>query len=168
MGNDELLKIVTGIGALLQARGEFLACAESCTGGSLAAILTSLPGSSAWFDRGFVTYSNRAKIEMLGVPALLIANHGAVSAEIVRAMAEGAMEHSGAQVTVAITGIAGPSGGSPDKPVGTVWIGWSRRGRSTRATRYVFSGNRNAVRYESVNAALLGLHALINEAGHDE
>jgi nicotinamide-nucleotide amidase len=168
MGNDELLKIVTGIGATLQVRGEYLAIAESCTGGSLAALLTSVPGSSAWFDRGYVTYSNRAKIEMLGVPALLIAKHGAVSEEVVRAMAEGAMDRSGVHAAVAITGIAGPSGGSTNKPVGTVWIGWSRRGRSTRATRFVFAGNRDAVRYEAVHAAILGLHALINETGHGE
>lgn len=164
MVNDELLKAVTEIGAVLRARGELLATAESCTGGGLAALLTAVPGSSTWFDRGYVTYSNRAKIEMLGVPALLVATHGAVSEKVVRAMAEGAMEHGHAQVAVAITGIAGPSGGSPEKPVGTVWIGWSRRGQHTRATRFNFAGNRDAVRSESVRAALLGLHALINEA----
>lgn len=163
MVNDELLKAVTEIGAVLRARGELLATAESCTGGGLAALLTAVPGSSAWFDRGYVTYSNRAKIEMLGVPAILIATHGAVSEEVVRAMAEGAMEHGHAQVAVAVTGIAGPSGGSPEKPVGTVWIGWSRRGQRTRATRFNFAGDRDVVRSESVRAALLGLHALINE-----
>ena len=164
MVNDELLKVVTEIGAALRTRGEFLATAESCTGGGLAVLLTAVPGSSTWFDRGYVTYSNRAKIEMLGVPAILIATHGAVSEEVARAMAEGAMEHGHAQVAVAVTGIAGPSGGSPEKPVGTVWIGWSRRGQHTRATRFNFAGNRDAVRSESVRAALLGLHALINEA----
>ena len=138
---------------LLQKRGFKLVTAESCTGGMIAAACTDLAGSSVWFERGFVTYTNDAKIESLGVDAGLIAQHGAVSEEVARAMAEGAIAHSKAQVSVAVTGVAGPTGGSRDKPVGTVWFGWSVDGAVT-SERMRFEGDRAAVR------AATGCHAL--------
>lgn len=116
--------VLTIISAQLLRRGWMLATAESCTGGLIAAACTELAGSSQWFERGFVSYSNAAKTELLGVDAALIARHGAVSEPVVRAMASGALAHAHAQVSLAVTGVAGPSGGSADKPVGTVWFGW--------------------------------------------
>lgn len=157
MADADDLTLVAEIGAKLKKRGEWLVTAESCTGGGLAQLLTSVPGSSSWFERGYVTYSNRSKTEMLGVPAELIAKQGAVSEEVARAMAEGAIARSGADCAVAITGIAGPTGGSPEKPVGTVWIAWSARGGATRATRYQFQGDREQIRNASERAALKGL-----------
>lgn len=137
------------IAGLLAARGWMLATAESCTGGLIAAACTDLAGSSTWFERGFVTYSNAAKSELLGVPPELIAAHGAVSEPVARAMAEGAVAHSPAQVALAVTGVAGPGGGSADKPVGTVWFGWRVGGR-TFAERCRFDGDRAAVRAQTV------------------
>lgn len=157
MADADDLRLVAKVGTLLKARGEWLVTAESCTGGGLAQLLTSVPGSSSWFERGYVTYSNRSKTEMLGVPAELIARQGAVSEEVARAMAEGAIARSGADHAVAITGIAGPAGGSLEKPVGTVWIAWSGRGGSTRATCHRFPGDREQIRNASVRAALEGL-----------
>ncbi|RYF36607.1 MAG: CinA family protein [Comamonadaceae bacterium] len=139
-------------GALL-ARGWRLATAESCTGGLIAAACTELSGSSNWFDRGFVTYSNAAKAEMLGVDPALIAQHGAVSEVVARAMAFGAVRHAQAQVSVAVTGIAGPTGGTPHKPVGTVWFGFQVDGQLSSETR-VFEGDRAAVREATVRHAL--------------
>lgn len=147
---------LTDISGLLVARGLMLATAESCTGGLIAGACTDLAGSSAWFDRGFVTYSNAAKSEMLGVPPALIAAHGAVSEPVARAMADGAVAHSAAQVAVAVTGVAGPSGGSADKPVGTVWFGWCVDGR-THSERRRFDGDRAAVRAQTVAHALAQL-----------
>ena len=144
----------------LQERGWMLATAESCTGGLIAASCTDLSGSSAWFERGFVTYSNEAKTEQLGVDAALIAAHGAVSEAVARAMAFGAVRHSRAQVGVAVTGIAGPSGGSADKPVGTVWFGFSVDGRLWSETRR-FTGDRAAVRAATVEHALQRLLQLL-------
>ncbi len=141
---------------LLINRGWMLATAESCTGGLIAATCTDLAGSSAWFERGFVTYSNAAKIELLGVDAGLIAHHGAVSEAVVRAMAAGALAHSHAQVAVAVTGVAGPSGGSVEKPVGTVWLGWATPAGVTAAVRH-FDGDRASVRQVTVQHSLLGL-----------
>lgn len=137
-----------------------LATAESCTGGLIAAACTDLAGSSNWFERGFVTYSNAAKTELLGVPAVLIAQHGAVSEPVVRAMVAGAVDRSRAQVAVAVTGVAGPGGGSPDKPVGTVWLAWSVGGHIT-AERCQFAGDRAAVRTATVHRALDRLAALL-------
>lgn len=137
----------------LVARGWKLAAAESCTGGLIAAACTELAGSSDWFERGFVTYSNEAKSESLGVDAALIAQHGAVSELVARAMAFGAVRHSRAQVGVAVTGIAGPTGGSAQKPVGTVWFGFHVDGRlSSEMVR--FDGDRAAVRAATVDHAL--------------
>ena len=138
--------------ALLR-RGWMMSTAESCTGGLIAAACTDLSGSSAWFERGFVTYSNAAKTELLGVPDGLIAAHGAVSEPVARAMAEGAVARSHAQAGVAVTGVAGPTGGSADKPVGTVWFGWCVDGRTTTALRR-FDGDRAAVRAQTVAHAL--------------
>lgn len=151
------------LAAILQARGLRLVSAESCTGGLIAAACTDLGGSSAWFDRAMVTYSNEAKVAMLAVPPELIAQHGAVSEAVVRAMAEGAVAHSLAQVSVAVTGIAGPSGGSAEKPVGTVWFGWSLGGQLTSEMRR-FSGDRTAVRAATVQHALARLVELLGPA----
>ncbi|HEY1720844.1 MAG TPA: CinA family protein [Magnetospirillaceae bacterium] len=131
-----------------------IATAESCTGGLIAAALTAISGSSATVDRGFVTYSNDAKTEMLDVPADLIAKVGAVSTEVARAMAEGALKHSRATITVAVTGIAGPTGGSPEKPVGLVHFATSKRGSTTLSERHIFPGDRDAVRLATAMTAL--------------
>ncbi|TAM38560.1 MAG: CinA family protein [Burkholderiaceae bacterium] len=136
-----------------------MATAESCTGGQIAGACTDLAGSSGWFECGFVTYSNEAKTAMLGVDAALIARHGAVSEPVARAMAQGALAHSRAQVTVAVTGIAGPTGGSAAKPVGTVWFGWCVQGQLTSEARH-FDGDRAAVRTATVRHALQRLLAL--------
>ena len=144
------------IAAQLQARGWMLATAESCTGGMVAAACTDLAGSSQWFERGFVSYSNAAKTELLGVPAELIAQHGAVSEAVARAMAEGALVHAHAQASLAVTGVAGPTGGSADKPVGTVWFGWCVAGQTHSEVRH-FAGDRAAVRRATLQHALARL-----------
>ncbi|MDD2545057.1 MAG: CinA family protein [Burkholderiaceae bacterium] len=154
---------LTLISSPLLRQGWMLATAESCTGGLIAAACTDRAGSSQWFERGFVTYSNAAKTEMLGVPADLIAQHGAVSEPVARAMAEGALAHSAAQVSVAVTGVAGPSGGSADKPVGTVWLAWTVAG-VTHGERQHFAGDRAAVRTATLRHALARLQALLHAA----
>ena len=151
---DDLAAQAAEVLAALGARGEKVATAESCTGGMVAAALTAIAGSSTVVERGFVTYSNEAKTEMLGVPASLIEAHGAVSEAVARAMAEGALRHSRAQVAVAITGIAGPGGGSPDKPVGLVHFACAATGQPTRHHRAVFAGDRAAVRLAAAMTAL--------------
>lgn len=167
---------VARLAEALQARGQMLCTAESCTGGLIAAACTERAGSSAWFERGFVTYSNAAKSDLLGVPADCIARHGAVSREVALAMAEGALRRSRADWALAVTGIAGPTGGSVDKPVGTVWLAWATRGgilgsATTGAVggtsdeptvrswteHHGFPGDRAAVRLATVQAALAGL-----------
>jgi nicotinamide-nucleotide amidase len=140
--------------AALRARGWMVATAESCTGGLIAGALTDIPGSSDVVDRGFVTYSNAAKTEMLGVPADLIDRCGAVSAEVAAAMADGALTRSQATITVAVTGIAGPGGGSVEKPVGLVWFGLAVRGCTTRTQSWIFPGGRAEVRAATVARAL--------------
>ena len=145
---------------LLQRKGWMLATAESCTGGLIAGACTDLAGSSAWFERGIVSYSNAAKTELLGVPEALIATHGAVSEPVARAMAEGAIAHSRAQAAVAVTGVAGPSGGSPDKPVGTVWFGWSVAGVVSSELQ-LFAGDRATIRAATVRHALQTLVRLL-------
>lgn len=159
-GSDETGAQLQALAASLSARGWKLATAESCTGGLIAAACTSLAGSSDWFERGFVTYSNEAKTELLGVPPAEIAAHGAVSAEVARAMAQGALRHSRAQLAVAVTGIAGPGGGSPAKPVGTVWFGFARAAGEVMTECRHFEGDRAAVRAASVAHALQRLCAL--------
>lgn len=144
------------LASALQARGWMMATAESCTGGMIAARCTDLSGSSNWFERGFVTYSNAAKTELLGVPGALIAQHGAVSKAVACAMAQGAAERAPVQASVAVTGVAGPTGGSADKPVGTVWLAWCVDGQVS-SERMVFAGDRAAVREATVHHALQGL-----------
>ena len=144
---------LTQISVLLLKQRHLLATAESCTGGMIAAACTDMSGSSQWFERGFVTYSNDAKAEMLGVPAALIEQDGAVSESVARAMADGALTHSRAQVSLAVTGVAGPTGGSADKPVGTVWFAWCVGGE-THSEMQHFAGDRAAVRAATVRYAL--------------
>jgi nicotinamide-nucleotide amidase len=151
-----LQPLIEQIAKALQQRNWMMATAESCTGGLIAAACTDLAGSSAWFERGFVTYSNEAKTELLGVDKALIDRHGAVSEEVARAMALGAVAHSKALVAVSVTGIAGPTGGSVDKPVGTVWFGWAVEGL-VAAQVMRFPGNRAAVRAATVAHSLQGL-----------
>jgi nicotinamide-nucleotide amidase len=153
------------LAAALRDKGWMLATAESCTGGMIAAACTDLAGSSEWFERGFVTYSDQAKTELLDVDAALIAANGAVSEVVARAMAFGAVRHARAQVGVAVTGIAGPTGGSKEKPVGTVWFGFMVDGRLTSETRR-FDGDRAAVRRATVAYAFDGLLQRVAEAGH--
>ncbi len=150
---------VLALAAAMRARGWLLACAESCTGGLIAAACTELPGSSDWFERGFVTYSNAAKIDMLGVPGALIKRHGAVSQPVAVAMAQGALNHSLAHLAVAVTGVAGPAGGTPAKPVGTVWLALAVRGSPAQARLLQLGGDRASVRAQTVSAALRALLA---------
>ena len=148
-----------------RGRGLTLTTAESCTGGLIAAILTETPGSSDVFERGFVTYANRAKVEMLEVPETLLAAHGAVSAEVAGAMAEGAVRRAGADLAVSVTGIAGPGGATETKPVGLVFIGTARRDEPAAAERHLFSGGRAAIRQHAVAAAL---SAALRLVGNDD
>ena len=148
---------VAKLSAALLARGWTMAAAESCTGGWIAKCCTDRAGSSAWFERGFVTYSNAAKRELLGVAGDVLERAGAVSEAVARSMAEGALRNSRAEVALAVTGIAGPDGGAPDKPVGTVWFGWAVAGEATLTVCRRFEGDREAVRRQTVRAALEGL-----------
>lgn len=150
-------RLAVDLGRALGARGLKAATAESCTGGLIAGRITDVAGSSGWFDRGFVTYSNEAKVELLGVHAETLARHGAVSEAVAREMAAGALARSRADLAVAVTGIAGPGGGTPEKPVGLVWIAWGARGGPSEAREHRFPGDRAAVREAAVNAALAGL-----------
>ena len=151
---------LTQISLRLLARRHLLATAESCTGGMIAAACTDLSGSSQWFERGFVTYSNEAKAEMLGVPLGLIEQHGAVSEPVARAMADGVLAHSRAQVSLAVTGVAGPTGGTEAKPVGTVWFAWCVGGE-THSEMQHFAGDRAAVRTATLRYALMRLLSLL-------
>jgi nicotinamide-nucleotide amidase len=153
---DPLLALAARLGAVALARGTMIATAESCTGGLVAGAITSIAGSSGWFERGFVTYSDLAKEQQLGVASSTIERFGAVSEETAKAMAQGAVRGSAAQWAVAVTGIAGPDGGSADKPVGTVWFAWAGPGH-LQALRHQFEGDRAAVRQASVQVALEGL-----------
>lgn len=150
---EAIWPLVSDLSQTLLQKGWRLCSAESCTGGLIAAACTAVSGSSDWFERGFVTYSNEAKCEQLGVPADLIAAHGAVSEPVAQAMARGAVRHARAQVSLAVTGVAGPTGGSPDKPVGTVWFGWTVEDRLW-SERRVFDGDRAAVRAATVEHSL--------------
>jgi nicotinamide-nucleotide amidase len=153
MNLSDLEPAVLRLGDTLRARGWRMATAESCTGGLIAAACTAVAGSSDWFERGFVTYSNEAKTQLLGVPAALIAAHGAVSEAVAGAMAQGALQHAPVQLAVAVTGIAGPGGAVPGKPVGTVWLGLaSPQGVQTELLQ--LGGDRSAVRAATVTAAL--------------
>ena len=160
----ETAVLCRALAAALVAKGWMMATAESCTGGLIAGACTDLSGSSNWFERGFVTYSNQAKSDMLGVDAALIAREGAVSAAVARAMVQGALRHAPVQVAVAVTGVAGPTGGSADKPVGTVWFGWNIGGVAHTEMRR-FDGDRAAVRSATVIHALSRLLALVEAHG---
>ena len=159
----ELLALAGAAAAEIQKRNLMLVTAESCTGGWIAKTLTDLPGSSAWFGAGVVTYSYEAKEALLGVNPRTLEHAGAVSEETVLEMVSGALARFGAGVAVAVTGIAGPSGGTPDKPVGTVWIGWKRRGGYGHAQLFHFPGDREAIRRRTVAAALIGLRKTLTE-----
>ena len=141
----------------LLRQGSRLVTAESCTGGGIAYVLTSIPGSSNWFERGFITYSNASKREILQIGAEILDRHGAVSEPVVVAMAEAALARSRADYSIAVTGIAGPDGGSKEKPVGTVWFGWSRGAGQTRTLTHCFEGDRRAVREQTIAFAIEGL-----------
>ena len=161
--DDALNQLAAEVGLRLKQRRWMLAAAESCTGGWVAAEMTAIAGSSEWFERGFVTYSNEAKHEMLGVPADLIERCGAVSEEVARAMAVGALRHSRAQIALSITGVAGPGGGSDDKPVGQVCFGWALGNLTQVVETKRFSGDREAVRRAAVNHALQGVLAQLEK-----
>ncbi|MBT2144678.1 MULTISPECIES: CinA family protein [unclassified Rhodanobacter] len=161
--DTELLALAREVADEVQRCRLMLVTAESCSGGWIAKTLTDLPGSSAWFDAGVVTYSYEAKEALLGVNPRTLEHTGAVSEETVLEMVSGALARFGAGVAVAVTGIAGPSGGTPEKPVGTVWIGWKRRGGYGHAQLFHFSGDREAVRRQTVAAALVGLRRTLTE-----
>jgi len=154
-------RLAKQVGKALRAQGKLLTIAESCTGGGIAYAVTAVSGSSDWFDRGFVTYSNISKEEMLGVSPDTLEMHGAVSEQTVREMADGAMQYSRAQIAVAVSGIAGPKGGTPEKPVGTVWFAWVSKGKVQTACHYL-AGDRDAIRVKAVRIALQGVLNLLN------
>ncbi|MDP2877932.1 MAG: nicotinamide-nucleotide amidase [Sulfuricella sp.] len=152
-----LFDLAEQVGTALKTRAMMLATAESCTGGWVGAAVTAVPGSSLWFDRGFITYTNEAKREMLGVAAATLERHGAVSEQTVREMASGALNNSRGQVALAISGIAGPGGGTPEKPVGTVWFAWGFANGAVASERRQFAGDRREVRRQAVECGLRGL-----------
>lgn len=158
--NKETLHLATTLGQLLDAAGATVTVAESCTGGGIGAAITAVPGSSRWFGEGFITYSNVAKQRRLRVGEALIERYGAVSSEVAEAMATGALAQTGADYAVAVSGIAGPEGGSADKPVGTVWLAWASGNGHVSSRLYSFKGDRDSVRQQSVAHALQGLVAL--------
>jgi nicotinamide-nucleotide amidase len=157
------MELAAQVGTLLKSHGLMLATAESCTGGGVAQAITEVAGSSAWFERGFVTYSNLSKQQMLGVRESTLIQHGAVSEMTVREMVAGALQHSSAQVALAVSGIAGPDGGTAEKPVGTVWFAWGFKNGETRAQRFQLDGNRSEVRAQAVRIALQGVADLLNK-----
>lgn len=159
MKMNKINRLSEQVGKKLKSSGHQVVVAESCTGGGLAEAITSIPGSSEWFDRGFVTYSNASKIEMLGVNQDTLDAHGAVSEEVAIEMAEGALRHSHAHLSIAITGIAGPIGGDEHKPVGMVWFAWAGKGIKTETALHHFKGDRQSVREQSIEIALQGLSA---------
>jgi nicotinamide-nucleotide amidase len=161
VSDEELHQLATALADKLLARGWMLATAESCTGGWVGQLLTSLAGSSQWYERGFITYANAAKIEMLGVPAATIEAHGAISEETASAMAAGALTHSHAQAALAISGIAGPGGGTPQKPVGLVCYGWALQDGTLISSTCRLDGGREEIRSRAVAAALRGLIDLL-------
>lgn len=162
VSDEELHQLAIELGDKLRAHGWMLATAESCTGGWVGQLLTSLPGSSEWYERGFITYANAAKVEMLGVPEETLTAHGAVSEQTAGAMAAGALKHSHAQATLAISGIAGPGGGTPQKPVGLVCYGWALADGTVMSSTCRLDGDREEIRSRAVAAALRGLIELIN------
>ncbi|QKJ65635.1 CinA family protein [Deefgea piscis] len=163
MFSSEIETLASELGQLLLARGETVATAESCTGGLIAGAMTEIAGSSAWFERGYITYANQAKVSLLDVPAAFIDGLGAVSEPVVAAMAQGAADGAAARWAVAVSGVAGPTGGSVDKPVGTVWFAFATP-EGIHTEKQVFAGNRSAVRMATVYHALLRLVALVKQA----
>lgn len=159
--DEFLFRLAEETGHALKSRGWMLATAESCTGGWVGEAVTAVPGSSVWYDRGFITYTNASKQEMLGVQAETLAQHGAVSEETVREMAAGVLLHSQAHISLSISGIAGPTGGSPDKPVGTVCFAWCIKKGPLKSECRFFAGDRRAVREQAVFHALRGVLALL-------
>jgi nicotinamide-nucleotide amidase len=155
--DNALFELAEQLGDRLKARAYKIATAESCTGGWIAQIITEVPGSSSWFDRGFVTYSNNAKMQMLGVNPQTLTQYGAVSTEVAKQMVAGALANSEADWAVAVTGVAGPDGGSTEKPVGTVFIAWLNKGGISRVQRLQLSGNRHEIRKQTVISAIEGL-----------
>lgn len=160
MEQEKMHELAIRTGERLSKHGLSIATAESCTGGWIAKILTDIPGSSGWFERGFVTYSNEAKQDMLGVQGSSLQQHGAVSEQIVKEMARGALTNSRADVSVAVSGVAGPGGGTADKPVGTVWLAWAA-GKNLRTLHVHLSGERSRVREQAVELALQGVLDII-------
>jgi len=161
VSDEELHQLAHELGGMLLARGWMVATAESCTGGWVGQLLTAIPGSSAWYERGFITYANAAKQEMLGVSAEILETHGAVSEETASAMAAGALAHSHAQATLAISGIAGPGGGTPQKPVGLVCYGWALADGTRMSSTCRLDGDREEIRSRAVAAAMRGLIELM-------
>ncbi|MGH8147170.1 MAG: CinA family protein [Rhodanobacteraceae bacterium] len=159
--DEALLALAVGVGDALRDRGEMLATAESCTGGWIAKLVTDIAGSSAWFQGGAVTYSNNLKQALLGVTATTLERHGAVSRECALEMVAGALARLDASIAIAVTGVAGPSGGTPDKPVGTVWIAWQPRGAAACVEVFHFDGDRDAVRRQTVARALEGIQKIL-------
>ena len=161
MADPALYRLAEELGEGLKTRGLMLATAESCTGGWVSQAVTMVPGSSDWFERGFVTYTYISKREMLGVDGATLERYGAVSDEVVRQMVSGALERSHAQVAIGVSGVAGPGGGTPDKPVGTVCFGWGSKGGACRTETVRFLGDRDAVRRQAVERALRGVLELL-------
>ncbi len=153
----DIIELARQLGDALSAKQWMAATAESCTGGGVAYAITAISGSSAWFDRSFVTYTNEAKQQMLDVSAETLQKFGAVSEAVVQEMTAGVLRHSAANIAVAISGVAGPTGGSDEKPVGTVWIAWRTKNGTDKAKRYLFSGDREQVRLQAIREALNGL-----------
>lgn len=154
MIDNEITNLAKLLGQALKEQNIKIVTAESCTGGGIAQAITEVPGSSAWFEQGFVTYSNQAKVQMLQVTQSSLDQHGAVSETVATEMVEGALINSNAEMAVSVTGIAGPDGGSKEKPVGTVYIAWIIRGKKVNCLRQVFSGNRSQVRQQTIKSAL--------------
>jgi nicotinamide-nucleotide amidase len=163
MADDTLLSLASQLGELLKAEQRMLAFAESCTGGLCSSLITEIAGSSAWFDSGYVTYSNHAKVEVLGVSTTTLETHGAVSEQTAIEMALGALRNGRVNIAASITGIAGPTGGTPDKPLGTVCFAWVGLGLPTISQTEHFNGNRQQIREQSANTALHGLMSLLQQ-----
>jgi len=161
VNEDDITVMAQKMGRVARRRGVMIATAESCTGGGIAAAITRVPGSARWFDRGFVTYHNLAKHQMLGVREATLHRYGAVSEAVARQMAAGALRRSQADVSVSVTGIAGPGGGSKEKPVGTVWFAWAAKGGEVQSRMFRFKGDRYEVRRQTVAMALQGIIDLL-------
>lgn len=155
--DNELFELAQQLGLLLKSKGKIIATAESCTGGWIAQIITEVSGSSAWFDRGFVTYSNAAKMQMLGIKSETLDKFGAVSAQTAVEMVKGALDHSDADCAIAVTGIAGPEGGTAEKPIGTVFIAWAYKNQEVKVIQKKLTGNRHEIRRQTVKIALEGV-----------